>query len=115
MKIRVLLAITDGKPGADRVALSPGSLAPGDVPILENFDPSKVIGKAGIVVEGCRVFAECTVDDNISVAGLFPSIGFTVRDQTVDDNGFRTIQNGDLLCVSLHVSPNADERVPPIE
>jgi hypothetical protein len=110
MKIKALVAKTDGVPDRKREALASGSItAAQGIQIVRNFDPRlPSMGLADLVVEGTDVYAD--IDLTAEMEGLYPALsGRAVLVTLVD--GIRRIDVWTTLELSLCDAEDTDPRV----
>lgn len=126
--IRALVAKADGIPARDGKAFASGSLTGGSVvPVLREWDYERQCGTARLELQGADLYVDITLNDGLSehgATGLFPALGekalgFTETERQVQTYGqlgdpLVIFCHFDVVCVSLNVAPNIDERIPPI-
>ncbi len=113
MIVRALVAICDGVIGGDGVGLAPGSIyAQHDlpIPVVLDFDSSRVVGTATLELLGNNLHARMELSPDTPIAGRFPAIGI---------HGLARLgpiyTRVAVLAISLGVNRNADPRVPPLD
>jgi len=113
MKVRALVAKTDGVADANGHALARGSVRPAqNIPVTRNFDPRlPPIGRADITVEGDDVFADIEIDDPSHLHGLAPAIGGRGMIDIVA-GGVRSSTTFDVYELSMCDGANSDQRIP---
>lgn len=107
-----IVAITDGTPTGDRVALMSGCITSQlAVPVRLNF-AGDVVGQVALVVEGDMVTAEFppAVWPHLP---RYPALGFRAL-RVQDVGGVRQIEQCELIELALCDQPNADPRIPPV-
>lgn len=115
-KLRVLVAISDGRFDTDGVAYAPGSIRESSgLPVLLNFNPLQVpIGVAELVVEDERVYADITFRKPVNVDGLRGALGGASLSHIWRVDGRREITEYVPMTVGLCTRLNSDLRIPPI-
>lgn len=109
MKIKMLIAKTDGVENVNGVAFASGSVQPTrNIPVLSKFDMNSLpMAIADVTVEGDDVFAEFDIDPDV-VDGLTPALGVTAPS---DRKLGEPVRQAEVRMVGLCDGPNSDPRV----
>jgi hypothetical protein len=91
---------------------APGSMTNKEkVPVLKDFDVSKVIGFAKIEQRPDGVFATTELKECYN--GMYPGICFQIN-KSEQSGDIRIIHDIRIMGVGLSALPNPDEHIPPI-